>query len=79
MIVEVSDQGPGFPESEIKNVFNKFYRVNNNQAGGLGLGLSIVKGFIEAHNGTICVDNKKEGGALFKIVVPSERPKINYL
>lgn len=46
----VEDDGPGFPEDEIANVFEKFYRLKHSQVGGTGLGLSIVKGFTEALN-----------------------------
>ena len=51
MIVE--DDGTGFPEKEIKNVFDKFYRLKNSGTGGTGLGLSIVKGFVEAQGGGV--------------------------
>jgi len=76
MIIEVMDRGPGFPETEIKNVFRKFFRLDNSKAGGLGLGLSIVKGFVEAHGGSITVENIIEGGVKFTIRIPSEKPEI---
>jgi K+-sensing histidine kinase KdpD len=77
MMIEVIDQGPGFPESDIQNVFKKFFRVDGRKTGGLGLGLSIVKGFIEAHNGRISVENNKTKGAKFTIAIPTELPEIN--
>ncbi len=76
LVVEVTDEGPGFPETELKNVFRKFFKVNSRKTGGPGLGLSIVKGFIEAHNGTIHVENIENGGAKFTIQIPSEKPDI---
>lgn len=79
MIIVVKDKGPGFPESEIQNVFKKFFRVDGSKTGGLGLGLSIVKGFVEAHNGHITVENSKNGGAKFTIKIPTEIPDIKYL
>jgi two-component system sensor histidine kinase KdpD len=79
LIIEVADQGPGFPETELKNVFKKFFRVNENKTGGLGLGLSIVKGFVEAHRGTITVENRFVRGAKFTIRIPSEKPDIENL
>lgn len=79
LIMEIADQGPGFPESELKNVFMKFFRVTGSKTGGLGLGLSIAKGFIEAHNGTIRVENREKGGAKFVISLPYEKPDINII
>ena len=75
----VEDNGPGFPEKEIKNVFDKFYRLQNTKAGGTGLGLSIVKGFTEAHNGTIGLENMDTGGARFTINIPAETSYLNNL
>ena len=79
MTIEVVDKGPGFPETNLKNVFKKFFRVDGSKPGGLGLGLSIVKGFVEAHNGSITVENTKQGGAKFTIKIPSEKPDIKNL
>lgn len=71
LILIVEDDGPGFPESEIPFVFDKFYRLKNTVTGGSGLGLSIVKGFVEAHGGFITLKNRKEGGARFIIQIPT--------
>ena len=70
--IAISDDGPGFPESEIEAVFKKFHRLPHSTSGGIGLGLSIVKGFVEAHHGTIALTNRPEGGAEFEIRIPSE-------
>ncbi|MBB4119515.1 two-component system sensor histidine kinase KdpD [Mesonia hippocampi] len=70
--IEVSDNGTGFPENEIKHVFDKFYRLNKTATGGTGLGLSIVKGFTEAMNGKVFLNNLKTGGAKFTIKIPCE-------
>jgi two-component system sensor histidine kinase KdpD len=68
----VADNGPGFPTTEIPNVFTTFYRHPQNKTGGSGLGLSIAKGFVEAHNGTIHIDSIQGEGAIFKIILPVE-------
>jgi two-component system sensor histidine kinase KdpD len=68
----IEDNGPGFPEDEIKNVFDKFYRLKNSKTGGTGLGLSIAKGFVEALNGRIKLENIKPRGARFTIEIPGE-------
>jgi two-component system sensor histidine kinase KdpD len=70
LVIQVMDRGPGFPESELPSVFNKFYRGKDAIAGGTGLGLSIVKGFVEAHQGTVVAENRQNGGALFTIRIP---------
>ena len=75
----VEDNGPGFPKEEIKDVFDKFYRLRNTKAGGTGLGLSIVKGFTEAHNGTVELENVDTGGARFTINIPAETSYLNHL
>ena len=76
LIISVEDNGIGFPEEEIEHVFEKFFRLKNAKTGGVGLGLSIVKGFVEAHGGSIRLNNRAEGGALFVIRIPAE---ISYL
>jgi two-component system sensor histidine kinase KdpD len=72
--IETEDNGPGFPPELLDKVFIKFFRVDNSRAGGLGLGLSIVKGLVEAHKGTVRVENIKTGGAKFTITIPTEIP-----
>ncbi len=70
--IRIEDNGKGFPEEEIKKVFNKFYRLKDSGAGGTGLGLSIVKGFTEAMGGTVSLENVSSGGARFTIVIPAK-------
>ena len=75
-VIWVSDNGKGFPENEIKSVFRKFYRIHNT-TGGTGLGLSIVKGFTEAMNGKVTLENREGGGSLFTVTIPAETLPIN--
>ena len=70
LTIQVMDRGAGFPNDDLKMVFNKFYRGKDAKAGGTGLGLSIVKGFIEAHNGAVIAENRQNGGAIFTIKIP---------
>lgn len=79
LLIEISDSGKGFPESEIDKVFEKFYRVQGSRPGGTGLGLSIVRGFVEAHNGTVVLKNLPLRGAMFSIEIPTEVSYINRL
>ena len=78
-IIAISDNGQGFPENKIPFVFNKFYRLPDSKTGGIGLGLSIVKGFVEAHKGKVTLENMKTGGARFIIKIPAEATYINNL
>ncbi len=68
----IEDDGDGFPETEIENVFDKFYRLQYSKAGGTGLGLSIVKGFTEALKGSVILKNLSTGGARFTVEIPCE-------
>jgi len=78
-IMQVMDRGPGFPSGELKNVFNKFYRLEGSISGGTGLGLSIVKGFVQAHNGDVTIENRKNGGAILTVKIPSDTPDLNQI
>ena len=79
LIISIQDNGTGFPEGELRFVFEKFYRLKNNKKGGTGLGLSIVKGFVEAHSGIVTLENVKNGGARFTISLPAETSYITNL
>lgn len=70
--IVIEDNGNGFPDNEIGNVFDKFYRLKNSNTGGTGLGLSIVKGFTEALGGKVSLQNKSTGGAKFTVDIPAE-------
>ncbi|MEO8286798.1 MAG: HAMP domain-containing sensor histidine kinase [Chloroflexota bacterium] len=68
--IEVSDNGPGIPEAELPLVFDRFFRTQDarqTERNGSGLGLSIVKSIIDAHNGKIEVYSKIGEGTTFRI------------
>jgi two-component system, OmpR family, sensor histidine kinase KdpD len=67
--VSVADRGPGIAEAALPHVFEKFYSGSPRE-GGVGLGLSICKGFIEAHGGTIQARNRERGGAVITFTLP---------
>lgn len=77
--ITISDNGNGIPEKEMPFVFDKFYRLPNSKTGGSGLGLSIVKGFVEAQNGKIKLENNPQSGITFTIEIPTETSYINNL
>jgi signal transduction histidine kinase len=71
--VTISDSGPGIAEEERERVFERFYRADPSRAtatGGNGLGLAIVRALVEAHGGTVAVDESTEGGARFNCTLP---------
>ncbi len=72
-IIALADHGPGIPPAELKKIFDKFYRLPGSKTGGIGLGLSIAKGFVEAHKGTLVAENRRDGtGLRFLIRLPVE-------
>lgn len=66
----VADRGPGIPPEVLPHIFEKFFRAPNAPAGGSGLGLTIVKGFIEAEGGRVSAANRPGGGAAFVLSLP---------
>lgn len=78
-VIEISDNGSGIPENEIPLVFDKFYRLQSNKTGGSGLGLSIVKGFTEAHKGTVRLESNGGTGTKFTVEIPAEASYVNNL
>jgi signal transduction histidine kinase len=68
--LEFADAGPGIPEDDKQKIFTPFF---TSRAKGMGLGLSIVKGIIEAHRGGICEIGSEGTGARFVIFLPVER------
>lgn len=72
--LRICDEGPGIPETERDNVFKKFYRIGNEdtrKTKGTGLGLYIVKRFVEIYNGTITIENNLPHGTIFSLKFPA--------
>ena len=68
--VEVADRGPGIPTGDLERIFDKFYRAAATGSPGVGLGLSICRGIVEAHGGRMWAENRPGGGALFRFMLP---------
>ena len=71
VVVSVVDHGPGISQDEIRHIFDRFYRARaTGQKEGLGLGLYIVKGLVEAHGGEISVESRAGEGTTFSLTLP---------
>jgi signal transduction histidine kinase/HAMP domain-containing protein len=74
--LSVADNGPGLPGDLTERIFERFYQVDGGRArssSGVGLGLAICRGFVEAHGGRIWAENRMDngGGAAFHIWLPA--------
>ena len=82
IMVEVADRGPGLPAGNEHRVFEKFFRARSHEnRRGIGLGLPICKGIVEAHGGIITASNREGSGAVFRFTLPlgGEPPKVDNL
>ncbi|MCF8036944.1 MAG: response regulator [Desulfobacteraceae bacterium] len=73
VLLRVSDTGYGIPEAEQDRIFQRFYRVKNEQTrfiSGTGLGLAIVKSIVEAHKGIVGVESRPGQGSTFRVYLP---------
>ena len=72
--LQIKDNGMGIEKEQLPFIFDRFYMVDtsrNREIGGQGIGLSIVKGVIEAHQGNITVESQLGIGATFTITLPN--------
>ena len=77
--LRVADTGIGIPEAERERVFDAFYQVDSSstrEQGGTGLGLSIVKRLVEAHDGTVRIEDNGTRGTVFVVTIPCRRATI---
>lgn len=74
-LLEIEDNGPGIPAGEMDKIFQKFYRVGNEEtrsAKGTGIGLYMVKQIAQAHKGEVSVSSVLPQGVKFKVLLPYE-------
>lgn len=76
--IEISDEGIGIPTNEQSELFGKFFRASNaRDIQGSGLGLNIVRQFVELANGSIHYESFEGKGTTFKISIPQEHAQLN--
>lgn len=74
--ISVADSGIGIPAGSESSIFERYKRLSEKKTEGMGLGLAICKGIVEAHGGNIWARNCKEGGVVFTFTLPFKFNKI---
>ncbi len=77
VLVEISDNGPGIPAIHLPHIFDAFFRVKRDRSGS-GLGLSISKIIIEAHQGRIWAESTEGKGSTFSFTLPKSKEEENF-
>jgi two-component system, OmpR family, sensor histidine kinase CpxA len=75
-VLQVSDRGPGLPESELRNVFQPFYRIDDarqRNTGGFGVGLALTERAVRLHHGEVQAQNRPGGGLTITLRLPCVR------
>ena len=69
--IRVTDTGRGISEQDLPRIFDRLYRGDESRATrGLGLGLSLVRAYVEAQGGTVTVNSNPGNGSIFEIRLP---------
>lgn len=74
--IRVADRGPGVPDEEKEEIFDRFFQGDNGSerssgGSGVGLGLTLCRQIVEAHDGEIGVVDREGGGSLFRVLLPA--------
>ncbi|MEG1641958.1 MAG: HAMP domain-containing sensor histidine kinase [Synergistaceae bacterium] len=73
-VIRVEDSGIGISDKDLPNIFERFYRADKSRArasGGMGIGLTLAKATVKAHNGEILVESREGEGSLFTVKLPA--------
>ncbi len=76
--IYLSDTGIGISPEHIRNIFDRFYRIDTHFSGS-GIGLALVKAFVELHGGEIDVESNEGKGTVFSVMLPSDLKETEYL
>ncbi len=74
VVLRVSDTGVGISSEDRERLFDRFWQVSRRDSEGAGLGLSIVKGLVEAHGGRVEVESEPGKGSTFRVILPHPSP-----
>ncbi|MEX2495344.1 MAG: GAF domain-containing protein [Woeseia sp.] len=72
--ISVTDTGPGISEEDVARVFDRFWRADRRRERGVGLGLTVAQGIVQAHGGQIGVESRKGEGSTFFILLDGVAP-----
>ena len=75
----VEDSGIGIPQEEIDNIFDRFFQVDKVHPRGSGIGLSLVKAFVELHGGTVTASSQPGKGSKFTVRIPVRHVDASYV
>lgn len=74
VVIEVADRGGGLPKGDEEKIFESFYRAprfGESSIPGVGIGLALCRGLVEANGGVLTAANREGGGAVFRVTLPS--------
>lgn len=74
-LLVISDTGTGISSEHIQHIFDRFYKIDINHSSGSGIGLALVKAFVELHGGTINVESMVGKGTVFTVEIPIRKPE----
>ena len=75
VVLTLDDSGPGLQQDQLSHLFDRFYRAEGSRArssGGSGLGLSICRAIVEAHQGSIEASDSELGGIRIRVSLPPD-------
>lgn len=70
LVIHVEDEGPGVSEDKLSRIFEPYYRLDENQRQGYGLGLGIARNIVQSHGGELEISNRVEGGLHVILTLP---------